>query len=134
MGSPVGTTWIFTVHGTPKTKRGADKGRGGQMHPDSGTTAYEQTVAGAAAEAGLAAGSGPCSVSVDVYLPTRKVKDADRVLSAIFDGMKRAGKAALADDSLMVIQDVRVRLAGIDRLRPRAEVCVAMIDGIDTGE
>lgn len=122
--------WVFTVDGTPRTKRGAARGGHGQMHADPGAIAYEQKVAAAASDAGLAAGAGPCSVAIHLYLPTKRVKDADRVLSAIFDGMKRAGKHALADDSLMVVQDVHVRLAGIDPLRPRAVVTVAEIEGV----
>lgn len=126
----VGRYWTFTVEGTPRTKRGAARGGHGQMHADPGAIAYEQKVAAAASDVGLAVGAGPCSVVVELYLPTKRVKDADRVLSAIFDGMKRAGKHALADDSLMVVQDVRVVLVGIDPLRPRAVVTVTEIDGV----
>lgn len=122
--------WRFVVTGTPRTKRGADKGRRGQMHPDTVAVDYEQRVAGAASDAGLCAGSGPVCVAVKLFLPTRRRKDADRVLSAIFDGLKRAGKAALEDDNLMVIQETRVTLGGIDRLRPRAEVVVRRIQGV----
>lgn len=122
--------WRFVVTGTPRTKRGADKGRRGQMHPDTVAVDYEQRVAGAASDAGLCAGSGPVCVEVTLYLPTRRRKDADRVLSAIFDGLKRAGKAALEDDNLMVVQQTRVALGGIDKLRPRAEVVVRRIQGV----
>lgn len=122
-------SWSFTVHGTPKTKRGADKGRGGAMHSDPAAVAYEQAVAGAAMDAGLSAGSGPVSVTLVLYLPTKRRKDADRVASAVFDGLKRAGKAALADDNLMVIQDTRIKLGGIDRLHPRAEITIREIVG-----
>lgn len=123
-------TWTFVVEGVPRTKRGAARGAHGQMHAARPSVDYEQRVAGAASAAGLAVGRGPCAVAVDLYLPTKRVKDADRVLSAIFDGMKRAGTHALADDSLMVVQDVRVVLAGIDPLRPRAVVVVTEIEGM----
>jgi hypothetical protein len=52
------------------------------------------------------------------------------VLSAIFDGLKRAGKAALADDTLRVIQRPNVILGGIDRMHPRAEIVVREIRGV----
>ena len=125
-----GRRWAFVVAVTPRTKRGADKGNHGQMHPDTGTVAYEQLVAGAASDAGLCAGAGPVAVTVTLHLPTKARKDADRVLTAIFDGLKRAGKAALADDNLMVIQRTNVILGGIDRMHPRAEIVVREIRGV----
>jgi len=125
-----GRVWTFTVPGVARTKRGADKGKRGQMHPDTVTVDYEQRVAGAATDAGLAAGAGPVAVTLTLYLPTRRRKDADRVTSAVFDGLKRAGKAAIEDDNLFVIQRTEVVLGGVDRIHPRAVVTVREIRGI----
>lgn len=121
-------SWRFTVPGSPKTKRGADKGRFGQMHADRSTVGYEQMVAGAAIDVGLAAGKGPCEVKIEIVLATRRRKDADRVTSAVFDGLKRAGKAALEDDNLCVVQRLVVELVAVDPLCPSATVTVTMLD------
>ncbi len=128
MSTPPPKSWRFTVPGSPKTKRGAAPGRFGQMHAASKTVAYEQMVAGAAVEAGLAAGKGPCEVRIEIVLPTRHWKDADRVTSAVFDGMKRAGKAALYDDNLCIVQRTVVELVAVDPLCPSATVTVTMLD------
>lgn len=120
--------WRFVVPGVPRTKRGARPGRGGHMHADTGEVHYEMLVAGAAIGAGLAAGDGPCEVRIELLLPSRRRKDADRVTTAIFDGLKRAGAAALADDNLMVIQRTVIELAGIDKAAPRAIVTVTMLE------
>lgn len=121
-------SWRFTVPGSPKTKRGAAPGHVGQMHANAKTVAYEQTVAGAAIDAGLAAGKGPCEVKIEIVLPTRHWKDADRVTSAVFDGMKRAGKAALYDDNLCIVQRTIVELVAVDPLCPSATVTVTMLE------
>lgn len=121
-------SWRFTVPGSPKTKRGAAPGHFGQMHANTKTVAYEQMVAGAAVEAGLAAGKGPCEVKIEIVLPTRHWKDADRVTSAVFDGMKRAGKAALYDDNLCIVQRTIVELVAVDPLCPSATVTVTMLE------
>lgn len=121
-------SWSFTVPGSPRTKRGAAPGKHGGMHASRGTNDYEMRVAGAALEAGLEVGSGPCEVRIGLVLATRHWKDADRVASAIFDGLKRAGKAALADDNLCVIQRTVIELIAIDPLLPRAMVTVTMLD------
>lgn len=126
--------WTFRVAGIPRTKRGADVGRSGKggagrhMHSDDTTTAYELKVAGAASEAGMMAGSGPCEVKIELVLPNRRRKDADRVTTAIFDGLKRAGKAALADDNLCVIQRTIIELTAVDELAPCAVITVTMLD------
>lgn len=125
-----GRVWTFTVPGVARTKRGAGKDRRGVMHSDPITVDYEQRVAGAATDAGVAAGAGPVAVTLTLYLPTRRRKDADRVTSAVFDGLKRAGKAALEDDNLFVIQRTEVVLGGVDRIHPRAVVTVREIRGI----
>ncbi len=120
--------WRFTVPGSPKTKRGAAPGRFGQMHSNSQTVAYEQMVAGAAIESGLSAGKGPCEVKIEIVLPTRRRKDADRVTSAVFDGLKRAGKSALEDDNLCVVQRLVVELVAVDPVCPSATVTVTMLE------
>jgi len=128
---------MFTIHGSPATKRGAKPGqsgrgrgavRAGHLHNDPGTENYEMRVAGAAGEVGLQVGSRPCSVLLELVLPSRARKDADRVLTAVFDGMRKAGKAALADDNLCIIQDTRVVLLGIDPIAPRTIVTVTLLD------
>lgn len=121
-------SWTFVVPGSPKTKRGAGPGKYGQMHAARDTVDYEMKVAGLASAAGLAAGKGPCEVKIEIVLPNRRVKDADRVTSAIFDGLKRAGKAALEDDNLCVVQRLVVQLVGVDPLCPCALVTVTMLD------
>ena len=121
-------SWRFTVPGSPKTKRGAAPGHFGQMHANTKTVAYEQMVAGAAVAAGLAAGKGPCEVKIEIVLPTRHWKDADRVTSAVFDGMKRAGKAALYDDNLCIVQRTIVELVAVDPMCPSATVTVTMLE------
>lgn len=120
-------SWTFRVPGSPKTKRGAGKGAHGQMHSDRGTNNYEQSVAGLAIEAGLAAGKGPCRVEIGVVLPNRNRKDADRVTSAIFDGLKRAGRAALHDDNLCIVQEQYTYLIAVDSRCPSAIVTVTML-------
>ena len=125
---PPPKSWRFTVPGSPKTKRGAAPGHVGQMHANAKTVAYEQTVAGAAIDAGLAAGKGPCEVKIEIVLPTRHWKDADRVTSAVFDGMKRAGKAALYDDNLCIVQRTVVELVAVDPLCPSVTVTVTMLE------
>ena len=125
--TPPPKSWTFRVPGVPKTKRGAAPGRAGQMHASRSTNTYEMMIAGAAIEAGLAAGKGPCRVEVGVVLPNRRVKDDDRIKSAVNDGLKRAGKAALHDDNLCIIQDNRVYLIGVDPLAPCIIVTVTML-------
>ena len=55
MSAAPGTTWRFTVHGTPRTKRGAAPGRSGKggkgrhMHSSTVTETYEMQVAGTCA-------------------------------------------------------------------------------------
>ena len=128
MTTPAPRSWSFTVPGSPKTKRGPAPGRHGQMHASRGTNDYEMVVAGLASSAGLAAGAGPCEVRIGIVLPTRHRKDADRVTSAIFDGLKRAGRDALEDDNLCVVQRLVVELVGVDPLCPCAVVTVTMLD------
>jgi hypothetical protein len=98
------------------------------MHADRGTITYEQTVAGAALAVGLAAGKGPCEVRIGIVLESRRRKDADRVTTAVFDGLKRAGGAALHDDNLCVVQRLVVELLAVDSLAPSATVTVTMLD------
>lgn len=121
-------SWTFTVPGVPRTKRGAGKGAHGQMHASRETEAYEMRIAGAAVSAGLAAGRGPCRVEVGVVLPNRRVKDDDRIKSAVNDGLKRAGRAALHDDNICIIQESRVYLIGIDPGAPCVVITVTMLD------
>lgn len=125
--APVAKSWKFRVAGSPKTKRGAGPGMHGNMHSSRKTDHYEMLVAGAAIDAGLAAGRGPCEVKLELVLPTRHWKDADRVTSAIFDGMKKAGRHALYDDNLCIIQRTIVELVAIDENCPGAEITVTML-------
>lgn len=131
---PAPRRWVFKIAGEPATKRGADMGRSGRggamqhMHPDRRTENYEMLVAGAATEAGLAAGMGPCRVQIDLVLSSRRRKDADRVCSAIFDGMKRAGKRALYDDNLCIVQVTAINLIAVDEHATSAIVTVTMLE------
>ena len=122
-----GPSWSFTVQGIA-TKRGADKGRGGHLHADPDTVRYEQRVASAALEAGLAVGEGPCEVRLAIYPPDWRRRDHDRVLCAIFDGMKRAGKRALADDNMRVVRRTVIETPDVDAANPRVEVTVTLLD------
>ena len=117
--------WTFTVDGIA-TKRGARPGRG-HMHSAPAEVLYEQKVAGAASDAGLAAGEGPVSVVIEVWPPDWRRRDLDRLCTAVFDGLKRAGRAALADDNLRVIRRVTVSTVAVDPRRPRIRVTVAML-------
>ena len=126
--------WSFTVSGQPKPKRdgrlgqSGGKGAGRHFHTPTAVTEFEQRVAGAAIEAGVEIGNRPCELRVVVFLAHRRRIDDDRIKCAINDGLKLAGEAALADDSILIIQRNTVELGGIDRGNPRVEITLRVLD------
>ena len=88
----------FTVDGTPVAKQSFRYGNGHGYQPDR-VTAWETAVAWAAAQAmtGRAPLSGPLSVRLDFYLPSRRRVDCDNLGKAALDGCAQGG--LFEDDS-----------------------------------
>lgn len=108
----------FTVLGPPMPKERPRLGRRGVFTPRS-TSAYERKVKFAAMAAGARPiASGDVCLSIAIYFPDRRRRDADNVFKAISD----AGNGVLySDDSQVKEGHFSV---GYDKERPRVDVWV----------
>lgn len=113
--------WSFAVEGRPQGK-GRPRFVDGRAHTPEATRRYERGIAQAARAAGVQAGAGPVAVAIDVYPPDRRRVDLDNITKAILDGLVSAG--AVSGDHWEVVREVLVRVASVDKLRPRVEVRV----------
>lgn len=123
------TEWTFTIPGRPVPWKRPGNREGGGRRNDTKSMQYRQLIAGLAHQAGVAAGAGPCSLDVVVYPPDRRVVDGANILKQVEDGLhKQGGRRVLEDDRLTILVDTRCRLGGIDRVSPRVEVTLRMVD------
>lgn len=123
------TNWSFTIPGRAVPwKRPEPKKQGGRR-TDAASRTYRQYVAGLAHEAGVTAGDGPCQLEVVVFIPDRRVRDGSNILKQIEDALcKQAGPRTLRDDRLTILVGTACRLGGVDRVNPRVEVHITMVD------
>lgn len=71
--------------------------------------------------------AGPARISCVFYMPDNARRDVANFSKALFDALK---SVVIIDDYWQVLQDVRLRVAGIDADRPRCEITLeALIDG-----
>jgi len=91
----------FEVQGQPVAKQSFRYGNGHGYQPDR-VTSWEAAVAWAAAQAmtGRAPLTGPLSVRLDFYLPSRRRVDCDNIAKPALDGCVQGG--LMADDSQIV--------------------------------
>ena len=132
----LGHTWRFTVEGTPQPKQRARHDRtrrGAAPRVDARTLTFEQRVAGAAIEVGVALPDGAAMrVHVDLWLPDHRSKDGDNIVKAVLDGLQKAGKLALPDDSLAYVPSGGWTLAGYSPRRPRTEIAITLVERVAT--
>lgn len=107
----------FTVPGPPVPKGRPRLGKGKTFTPPE-TVAYENKVRFSALTAGVRQIVGDVSLSVAIYFPDRRKRDADNVFKAIADALNRV---AYADDSQ--IKEGHFT-AAYDKARPRVDVWV----------
>lgn len=119
--------WSFVVDGRPQGK-GRPRFVDGHARTPEATRRYERAIAQAARAAGVSAGAGPVAVAIDVYPPDKRRVDLDNICKAILDGLVSAG--AVSGDHWEVVREVLVRVASIDKLRPRVEVRVTTLERV----
>ena len=90
------STYKLTVDGLIASKQSLKKGRQGQMYVPTEVKTYQMKIGWLARQAQVPLLKGPIEITVKMYLPNRKWKDAENMLKAIFDGLK---KIAWQDDS-----------------------------------
>lgn len=120
----------FEVPGPPVPKERARRGRNGRFYTPERTQRYEGTVARSAlyeVQRRRVRGEGDWPmdgryrVSVDLYMPDARRRDADNALKSVLDGLNRA---AWRDDSQVVVIECRKL---IDRDKPRAAVRIEVL-------
>ena len=121
---PVSRAWTFEVLGPPVGKQRPRVTRRGTFTPPA-TAAYERAVYLAALAAGVRAGSGPVAVNVRIWPATRR-GDVDNWLKSVLDGLARA--PVLDGDDWTRVRRASVEVVAVDRLRPRIEVTVAVLE------
>lgn len=62
----------------------------------------------------------PCSIAITIYEPDAHRRDLDNQLTSIMDALVRAN--VIFDDSNTNVYGMSIRLGGIDRENPRAEI------------
>lgn len=132
----VGRTWRLTVEGAPQPKQRArhdNARRGAAPRVEARTLNFEQRVAGAAIEAGVALPEGAAMrVHVDLWMPDHRSKDGDNILKAVLDGLRKAGKLVLPDDALAYVPGGGWWLAGYSPRRPRSEITITLVERVTT--
>jgi Holliday junction resolvase RusA-like endonuclease len=124
-----GTTRLaFVVPGKPQGKQRPRLGKGGRVYTPAATTKYEAEVRKAclvAMSRGRIAKRQTCAIAVDVvcWFPDLRRRDGDNVLKAVQDALN---DFLWVDDEQVV--DARVRRGGIDRVCPRTEVVIELLD------
>lgn len=111
------TEFTFTVPGPPVPKGRPRMTRRGRVYTPQKTLDYENKVLVAALQARCPRFTGPVSIELQVYLPTRRRSDLDNYIKVI-DGLQ---PTIIPDDSL-VIHIVAEKF--YDKECPRMVVCI----------
>lgn len=63
-----------------------------------------------------------CKIAIVVYEPNLQRRDLDNQATSILDALTRA--EVIKDDSIKCVKELNVRLGGVDREKPRAEIVI----------
>lgn len=110
--------FTFTVPGPPVPKQRARRAPNGVWYTPTKTRDYERLVASCALHAGAKPKTGPVHITLAIFWPDRRSRDADNVLKSIQDGLN---SIAYDDDRQVIGFTVTTEL---DRSKPRAVVSV----------
>lgn len=108
----------FTVPGPPVPKERARRAPNGRWYTPTKTRDYERLVASCALHVGAKPKTGPVHITLAIFWPDRRSRDADNVLKSIQDGLNGI---AYDDDRQVIGFTVTTEL---DRSKPRAVVSV----------
>lgn len=108
----------FTVPGPPVPKERARRAPNGRWYTPTKTRDYERLVASCALHAGAKPKTGPVHITLAIFWPDRRSRDADNVLKSVQDGLNGI---AYDDDRQVIGFTVTTDL---DRSKPRAVVSV----------
>lgn len=65
----------------------------------------------------------PYSIQIIIYAPDRRTADLTNKAESLMDVLVKAG--VLTDDNWFVLSNIHLKFGGVDRINPRAEICIA---------